>query len=675
MRKALIALIAASAVAFTAVCIPSATPVTASSCDDVKFIFARGTGEKLDDQEFLAYQGEMTSIIQSVMPDLKYSFYELGTSSHSGAQYPAVDIGFIAAISTTISSGESYKFGKSVNQGITELKSYITEVSSTCHHTKFVLAGYSQGAMVMTKSLPQLNADKVLYVANFGDPKLYLPEGKGIIPNACLGKRLSSYRAFVPNCFTSKGYLRAQNPYHTTAWQGKVGLWCNDNDFICGAGIDWSEPFRTHVKYVSDGHFRSAAVIIGKKLVDAFPNRLLHTKDETKRQIDNMTNRDVVFLLDTTGSMGTSIKRHLEDCAKMAKNVIARGGRVAFWVFGDLKEVQPQRLLDFTSSYTDYASIISIGNIPTSKGLDTPESVLSALKMVLNTQHWRSGATKSIILMTDTNFHSPDFDGTTIAEVTERALEIDPVNIYLVNSTNFHTDDYAELLEKTGGKFYRGLPSDLDDLEPFSRPAVNFPLSEYRGKPGDTFTFSADIFSDNITKYEWDLDFDGLYETTTSEPSVSVSYSMPITGYIQLKITTADGINSTAAAKVAVSSQAITIPAIEITDVAINNNYATVKYTLKNDASAAIVSLDDIPIGINYDRILEIDDISTTSYLTLTPVSSSGIQGTAVSVSFHPTGRGKALDVTREKSSLTIFDDILAKIYSLTPLVPNSGKR
>ncbi|MBP5204758.1 cutinase family protein [Candidatus Saccharibacteria bacterium] len=654
MRKALVASIAVSAVAFTAVCIPSATPVTASSCDDVKFIFARGTGEKLDDQEFLAYQGEMTSLVQSVMPDLKYSFYELGTSSHGGAQYPAVDIGFIAAISTTISSGESYKFGKSVNQGITELKSYIAEANSICHDTKFVLAGYSQGAMVMTKSLPQLNADKVLYVANFGDPKLYLPEGKGIIPNACLGKGLSSYRAFVPNCFTSKGYLGAQNPYHTTAWQGKVGLWCNDNDFICGAGIDWSEPFRTHVKYVSDGHFRSAAVIIGKKLADTFPNRLLYPKDEAKRQISNMTNRDVVFLLDTTGSMGTSIKRHLEDCAKMAKSVIKRGGRVAFWVFGDLKEVQPQRLLDFTSSYTDYASIISIGNIPTSKGLDTPESVLSALKMVLNTQHWRSGATKSIILMTDANFHSPDLDGTTITEVADKALEIDPVNIYLVNNTNVHTDDYAELLEKTGGKFYRGLPSDLDDLEPFSRPTVNFPVSEYQGRPGDTFTFSANTISDDIVKYEWDLDLDGVYETVTSEPSVSASYSIPITGYIQLKITTTDSINSTAAAKVTVSDQITPPPTIEITDISVIDNHASIKYSLANGATATITSLDNIPIGINYSDSLEIDDISAISYLTLMPASSSGIQGTAANISFHPDGRGQALFI---------------------PLAPNSGRQ
>ncbi len=106
-----------------------------------------------------------------------------------------------------------------------------------CPDAVWVLAGYSQGAMVVAEAVKSFSAERVVYVALFGDPKLDLPEGKGLLPDACLGRSYSSYRVYVPNCRTHTGSLKARNPYVYGELTGKYGLWCHDGDYICGSTV------------------------------------------------------------------------------------------------------------------------------------------------------------------------------------------------------------------------------------------------------------------------------------------------------------------------------------------------------------------------------------------------------------------------------------------------------
>jgi hypothetical protein len=129
------------------------------------------------------------------------------------------------------------------------LRAEYDAVMTECPDTVWVLAGYSQGALVVTEAVKSFRADRVVYVALFGDPKLYLPEGKGILPDACLGRNYSPYRIYVPNCRTSEGRLKARNPYIYGELTGKYGLWCNAHDFVCGSAL---LPWDTdgHLQYV-----------------------------------------------------------------------------------------------------------------------------------------------------------------------------------------------------------------------------------------------------------------------------------------------------------------------------------------------------------------------------------------------------------------------------------------
>lgn len=118
--------------------------------------------------------------------------------------------------------------------------------------------------MVVAQSLEYFKSGELIYVAMFGDPELYLPEGRGAWPAACRGKNLSPYRVFVPNCHTDNGSLGTRNPYEIARFRGKYGLWCNNNDFICGSSKNLLRG-DGHVEY-SRGAYSQAFAIVDKIL-------------------------------------------------------------------------------------------------------------------------------------------------------------------------------------------------------------------------------------------------------------------------------------------------------------------------------------------------------------------------------------------------------------------------
>ena len=164
--------------------------------------------------------------------------------------YPAVSVSNPAnALGAKISGGLAFAFGKSVDKGVTNLKSYYQSVAKACPNTLWVLGGYSQGAMVVSRAVNVFKAAKVVYVGLFGDPWTYLPEGKGLNPKACRGRGLSAYRVFAPECKTYSGSLGMRNPYVANDLNGKYGLWCNRRDYICGS---------TRVLFNNGGHTKYA---------------------------------------------------------------------------------------------------------------------------------------------------------------------------------------------------------------------------------------------------------------------------------------------------------------------------------------------------------------------------------------------------------------------------------
>lgn len=427
----------------------------ATTCSDVHFVFARGSGSDLNAGDYQAWHNNLQQVLQK--SSLKTTFYELGTSSHGGAKYPAVGIGndspqgIFTAVGALVSAGDSYKFGASVQQGIAELKNYLAETTAQCPQTKFVLGGYSQGAMVISKALSQLDADQIIYAATFGDPKLYLPEGQGTNPPACQRQTLSNYRAYVPDCHTDEGILQGLQPYQPTSYQDKLGAWCNDQDLMCGSSWNFTNLLGAHLGYTSQNRYAHAANIISQKLAAAFPSQAEPTKT-------TVSTHDLAILIDTTGSMSSLISQYRAEAQKLAKKIIGQGGRVALYQYRDLSDpYQPRQVLDFTSDLSEFEHALS--SLSTSGGGDEDESTLNALLHTMNTLKWQSGATKSIVLLTDAGYHLND-NGATLSDVVKRSKEIDPVNIYTLTPDRIAAK-YAELTSQTYGRTF----TTNDELE------------------------------------------------------------------------------------------------------------------------------------------------------------------------------------------------------------------
>lgn len=234
--------------------------VSATSCRDIEFIYARGSGAARNGS---AEWRQFNSAMAKIARRRGYSYRV------TDLNYPAIAVSNPAnALGAKISGGLAYAFGRSVDSGVTNLKNYYQSVVRSCPNTLWVLGGYSQGALVVERAVKVFKAAKVVYVGLFGDPWTYLPEGKGLNPKACRGRDLSAYRVYAPDCKTYSGSLGMQNPYVPSGLNGKYGLWCNRRDYVCGS---------TRLLFNNSGHLKYAEyndfVWMAEKVEKKLPSR------------------------------------------------------------------------------------------------------------------------------------------------------------------------------------------------------------------------------------------------------------------------------------------------------------------------------------------------------------------------------------------------------------------
>lgn len=407
--------------------LPHGASVQAGSCPDVRAIFVRGSGaEQNTNDDYLSFKSSIGEKLSTT--SLNYEFIDL--------DYPAISVG-VDNLGVTagafFGSGDAYEFGDSVNAGVNRLTSII---NSTCPNTKYVIGGYSQGAMVVSKSLGALASERIIYAATFGDPKLYLPEGEGIIPAACRGENLSDYRIYVPDCQAYKGLLGGYVPYEPEAYAGKLGTWCNKHDLFCSSHFNISD----HVSYVEDNLYEDASWTIFEKITEHFG-------------IENniVSPHDTAFLIDSTGSMSSMIESYKAEALRLATETLNAGGRVALYDYRDLNDpYEPVEHCYFENCTLEIFED-ELGKIMAENGGDTPESLLSASFNVMKKLTWQKGATKSLVVMTDADFLSPDRDGVTYDQVVQLSKTIDPVNFYIITTPDC-TGNYLALAGDTDGR-------------------------------------------------------------------------------------------------------------------------------------------------------------------------------------------------------------------------------
>lgn len=400
--------------------------VRAVSCPDVRLVFARGSGGELyNDQNYLEFKSTIETKLHSM--SLSYEFIDL--------DYPAVAIGLDhlgVTVGAALGTGDAYEFGASIDDGVARLHQMIN--GAACPSTEYVIGGYSQGAMVVSKALDGLNANQLIYAATFGDPKIYLPEGRGIMPVACTGGELSDYRMYVPDCQAYKGLLGAYIPYEPETLVGKVGTWCNKRDLFCSSSFSVSD----HTAYVSENLYEDASRVIFDKIAKHFG-------------IENKITspHDTAILIDSTGSMSDMIDRYKAEALRLATETLDSGGRVALYDYRDLAD--PYTPVGHCNFETCTLEVFKneLDTIEINGGGDDKESLLSASFKVMTDLEWHYGSTKSLVVLTDDGFLSPDRDGITFDEVVALSKSIDPVNFYIITDQG---GIYESLAEATDGK-------------------------------------------------------------------------------------------------------------------------------------------------------------------------------------------------------------------------------
>lgn len=423
------------------IALPHSVDTSAISCPDLKIVFARGSGgNRYTSSHYLAFK---TSLEQKLRTsNLTYQFEDL--------DYPAVSIGIGdghlgTLLGAFIGSGDAYDFGDSVHQGTAKLLKMVN--NDPCQNTKYVFAGYSQGNLVIMNELNKIDPHRVIYVATFGDPKIYLPEGAGPVPRACSGKNLSDYRIYVPDCRAYRGILGARDPYVISSFRGKIGTWCNKKDVLCSSYLS----IRDHTHYDEDGVFEDASRYIFSRIAQAFGFSNQYTSPH-----------DTAILINSASSLATNMPDFQSKAYRIAEKTLRAGGRVAIYDYHESKNgtIIPTERCNFETCATEDLKTL-IGSITMDSSPQINNPLLSSSLHVMKQLNWRIGSTKSLVIFTDSAYRSPDLGGTSFYNVNKLSKQIDPVNFYIVTDQP-NLSNYQSLADVTDGAV---ISADSDDEE------------------------------------------------------------------------------------------------------------------------------------------------------------------------------------------------------------------
>ena len=638
------------------------TGVMAKKVDDkcmlATAIFARGSGQGLNAKEAQTFRRQL----QNRVGKDKLNFYELGSESYGGNQYPAVDVSNVwngNAIGAKLSGGMGNTYGKSVKEGVAELRAYLDARHRKCPNEFFILGGVSQGAQVVGQALPNISSgvkNKIVFNMLFGDPKLYLPEGEGIFPPACRNENLSAYRREIANCHVDNGALGARKPFLPSEDNSKTGLWCLANDYVCGSSkFVWD--VEGHGKYAnSNGPIDDGVREAANRLKNAAKLASQNDPGINDKPLNNnmgTTGTDVVFVLDTTGSMSLYIDQMKTFIRNYSSKIKEMNGRVGLVVYRDAgDEYTAKKVSDLQSDTTDLLN--QLDRVTVDGGGDDPEAALHASMVAMNEMKWQKGATKAIILLTDAGYHEPDkVDGSTLAAVAKRSLEIDPVNIYPVVEKHLE-GSYEDMASQTTGQVIvsggendtiAALSKALTKIK--NRPNAKLKIGEYYAEVGQKITFDAGdsyVVDGSITKYEWDFDGDGKIDQTTTSPVASHVYNEKFDGIMQVRMSASNDTVSNISAPVKVGTKPNLpvgpgAPQVSAKIIERNGNKATIRLNwqpVDELSSRWLVSLDDTNLGYTVGEQRQLDitdvDVSTSRKVTVTGVKADGYAGKPATV-------------------------------------------
>ncbi|KEP50855.1 cutinase [Rhizoctonia solani 123E] len=197
---------------------PAAAADKQDSCSEVHFVFAAGTGES----GFGLVGGPLANKLALEIP---------GITSHA------------ISYDTTPSD-----YGETVKAGARTIAQYLADQSTRCPDQRFILGGYSKGAMVIhtTNLDPPSLKSKVSTVLVFGDPRRKNREDTAWPINS-------------PSV--------SSDPRNGSSSKDNVASFCNCNDYFCDPASKLPDPDdNAHTRYATDGSVDVAATFAKERV-------------------------------------------------------------------------------------------------------------------------------------------------------------------------------------------------------------------------------------------------------------------------------------------------------------------------------------------------------------------------------------------------------------------------
>lgn len=509
------------------------------SCSDLLIVFARGSGQ-IQDRPESQPQGYkyFEEITQRLPANLTIATRELRYPAAGGAWYKAGP-DFLNAY---FHWNEAGAYQTSQQEGVVNTVELLNQEVNRCPNQKIILGGYSQGAHSIGDALFLVDdrvAQNIVYVGLFGDPRFnpssYAARGTFISFGGILQPRTSDF----PNRFRSKLFS-----------------WCRHGDGICENVRQTAfGPLSDHSNYTED-NIPTAAREAVLKLKTYFP-----TVDISPVNHDTSNPKmDVVFVIDSTLNHQTgyaAFRNNIVAITNKAKEIApdSRFGYVEYKDFtggGSVVAAGPQLTSD---TATFVSSLNSTFGFTARFGNGLEEAVYSGAMEGLS-QPWRGDARKLVILMPFSLPWDPEpFTFYTMQDVILNAISKDVASIYVaidnnaITNTNY-LNTYQRLAEATGGRVFSGflignlhlgVQQMLGTLA--AEPVVKNPREAYDTKPGKSLILNVEAYDPDadITSYEWDFNADGIYEETTTTPTISYQYGSAYEGFVLVRASSGDG--------------------------------------------------------------------------------------------------------------------------------------
>ncbi len=156
---------------------------------------------------------------------------------------------------------------------------------------------------------------------------------------------------------------------------------------------------------------------------------------------------DIVFILDVTGSMSSTIEKVKDSTNALANFLAAKGLDLRFGVVPYTDKAPAEKYQPFLLE-GDLAGLVQyVGTLKANGGGDGPENGLDAVMYAAQQLEWRPGAQKVMVLMTDAELHEKG-DGTPYSKFDKEEVFGALLNNFVVHTVSSTSSDQPQI-----GKF------------------------------------------------------------------------------------------------------------------------------------------------------------------------------------------------------------------------------